>query len=70
MIEFPNQWNAKLVGHSWRLPVKYSKAEVEGMKEKVRNLKAMLAETKDANQRQKLENEIRGLEISISGSGN
>jgi hypothetical protein len=50
--------------------VKYSKAEVEAMKEKVRNLKAMLSETKDANQRQKLENEIRGLEISISGSGN
>ncbi len=50
--------------------MKYSKAQVEDMKEKVRNLKAMLAETKDANQCQKLENEIRGLEISISGSGN
>ena len=50
--------------------MKYSKAEVPVMKEKVRNLRALLAVEKDPRRRVEIENQIRGLEASISGAYN
>jgi len=50
--------------------MKYTKAEVEAMKEKVRNLTALLAEEKDPRRRQEIQNQINGLKASISGAYN
>jgi archaellum component FlaC len=50
--------------------MKYSNAEVQEMKEKVRNLKALLAEEKNAQRRTEIQNQINGLEANISGAHN
>lgn len=48
----------------------YSKADIERMKEQVRNLKAVLAQEKDAKRKEEIRNQINGLENSISGKYN
>lgn len=50
--------------------MKYSAKEIAALKEKVRNLQAILAGEKNEGRRRSLENEIRGLEATISGAYN
>jgi uncharacterized membrane protein (DUF106 family) len=53
--------------------MKYSAADIARMKEEVRNLRALLAEAKnrgDGKEIRRLENEINGLENSITGRYN
>lgn len=50
--------------------MKYSKAEVEAMKEKVRDLKSLLADEKNPRRREEIQNQISGSEASISGAYN
>lgn len=49
---------------------KYTPADIERMKEKVRDLRTVLTNTKDPKRRDEIENEIRGLENNISGRYN
>lgn len=53
--------------------MKYSASEVSQMKEQVRNLKSLLDAARrsgDQNRVREIENQIRGLEASISGKYN
>ncbi len=49
---------------------RYSSADIARMREEIRNLRSILAHETNSQRRQSIQNQIRGLENSISGRYN